>query len=209
MTARPHPRPAIDAEVEVEPLPASAELVRVHHRRFAADEFNPNPEPSARFRPFGDPVVPTLFAAHDADAALAESIFHDVPIRGARQLARAALADRVLSDIATRRELTLIQLHGYGLQRLGITHNDLIESPASAYGWTAEWSQALHAACPDADGMVWMARRFTGRPALILFGDRVGPHDITVLTPARELWLGAGLELVEDCAQRAAIALLS
>jgi hypothetical protein len=178
MTGRPQPRPPLD--VELEPLAAGSELVRVHHRRFAPCEFNPSPGPTARFRPFGDPVVPTLFAARDADVALAESVFHDVPSRGVRQLARAALADRVLSRIAPRRDLTLIQLHGYGLQRLGVTHGELIEAPASAYRWTAEWAQTLHEARLDADGMVWMARRFTGRPALILFGDRVGSDELAI-----------------------------
>ena len=115
-----------------------------------------------------------MYAARDDDTALAESVFHDVPVRGVRRLARAALTGRVLSRIAPVRELRLIALHGYGLKRLGVTHGELIEAPASAYAWTAEWGAALHAAAPDADGIVWMARRFTGRPALILFGDRVG-----------------------------------
>jgi hypothetical protein len=206
VTGRPRPRPPL--AVEVERLAADSELVRVHHRRFAPREFNRTPRPGARLRPFGDPVVPTLFAARDADTALAESIFHDVPIRGVRQLARAALNERVLSRIAPRRELTLISLHGYGLQRLGVTHGELIESTPTAYPWTAEWGAALHAARPDADGMIWMARRFTGRPALMLFGDRVAPDEFAVVTAASGLWLGDGLDWVEAAAQRAGIALL-
>ena len=39
--------------------------------------------------------------------------------------------------------MRLIALHGYGLQRLGITHGELIESPAGAYAWSAEWGAAL------------------------------------------------------------------
>lgn len=206
MTGRPRPRPPL--EVELEPLAPGTELVRVHHRRFAPCEFNPAARPRGRFRPFGDPVTPTLFAARDADTALAESVFHDVPIRGLRRLARAALAERVLSRIVSRRELTLISLHGYGLQRLGVAHGELIESPPTAYPWTAEWGRALHAAHPHADGIVWMARRFTGRPALMLFGDRVGPEDIAVATAPTALWLGDGLDWVEAAAQRAGIALL-
>jgi RES domain len=206
MTGRPRPRPPLD--VALEPLAAGSELVRVHHRRFAPREFNRSRSPTARFRPFGDPVVPTLFAARDPDAALAESVFHDVPSRGTRQLARAALADRVLSRIAPRRDLTLMALHGYGLQRLGVTHGELIEAPASAYAWTAEWARALHAMRRDADGMVWMARRFTGRPALILFGDRVGDDELAVTHDPVALWHGDGLEQVEIAAQRAGVALL-
>jgi hypothetical protein len=207
VTGRPRPRPPLAVELEP-PLPAGTELVRVHHDRYGPVEFNASARPAARFRPFGDPVVPTLFAARDAEVAVAESVFHDVPIRGPRQLARAALAHRVLSRISTRRELRLIQLHGYGLQRLGVTHGELIEAPAAAYPWTAEWGQALHAAAPDADGMIWMARRFTGRPALILFGDRVASNELAVIEPPLALWHSDGLDLIEQAAQQAAIALL-
>ncbi len=206
MSARPRPRPPL--AIELEPLAAGSELVRVHDRRFAATEFNPLARPSARFRPFGETIVPTMYAARDDDTALAESVFHDVPVRGARRLARAALAGRVLSRIAPTRELRLIALHGYGLKRLGVTHGELIEAPASAYPWTAEWGAALHAAASDADGIVWMARRFTGRPALILFGDRVGGGELSVTSAPVPLWYGAGLELVEQAAMRSDIALL-
>ena len=206
MTERPLRRPPL--EVELEPLAAGSALVRVHHRRFAACEFNASAAPLGRFRPFGDPVVPTLFAARDADAALAETVFHDVPIRGLRQLAGAALRERVLSGLAPRRELALIALHGYELQRLGITHGELIEAPASAYAWTADWARALHAAAPDADGLTWMARRFTGRPALMLFGDRVSADELAVTHDPLALWHGDGLARVELAAQQAGIALL-
>jgi hypothetical protein len=203
---RPPPRPPL--EIELEPLPTGTELVRVHHGGFAPDEFNPNTRSRARFRPFGDPVVPTLYAARDQDTALAESIFHDVPIRDVRRLARAALRERVLSRLITARELRLVALHGYGLQQLGVTHGEPIEAPASAYAWTVTWGDALHAGAPTADGLAWMARRFTGRPALMLFGDRVGEDDVAVASAPIALWQGAGLELVEAAAQRAGIALL-
>jgi hypothetical protein len=206
VSERPRPRPPL--AIELEPLAAGSELVRVHDRRFAATEFNPLARPSGRFRPFGDPVVPTMYAARDADTALAESVFHDVPVRGVRRLARAALTSRVVSRIASTRELQLIALHGYGLKRLGVTHGELIEAPASAYPWAAEWGDALRAAAPAADGIVWMARRFTGRPALILFGDRVGGGELSVTSAAVPLWYGPGLELVEQAAMRADIALL-
>jgi hypothetical protein len=204
--ARPRPRPPL--AVELERLAAGSELVHVHDRRFGPDEFIPLPRPAARFRPFGDPVVPTMYAARDDDTALAESIFHDVPNRGTRRLARAALNGRVLSRIAPARALTLVALHGYGLQRIGVTHGELIEAPASAYPWTAEWGAALHAAAPEADGLVWMARRFTGRPALILFGDRITHGALEVVATPTPLWYGAGLEHVEHTAMRADIALL-
>jgi RES domain len=194
-------------------MPAGTRLVRVHDRYRGAIDFNSSPGPVARFRPIGKPVVPTLYAGVDEDEALAESLFHDVPIRPGvmRQYPLAGLDGRVISELAPTRELALIQLHGYGLQRLGVTHGELIETPAAEYEWTAHWARALHAADPRADGLVWMSRRFTEPRAIMLWrGEgRVGRHDLTVTAPARPLWEGAGRELVFEAAQRAGIRIIA
>jgi hypothetical protein len=73
---------------------------------------------------------------------------------------------------------------------------------------TADWAEATHAAAPDADGMIWMARRCTDRPAMVLFGDRIAAGDLSVTSPSMPLWYGRGLELVEEAAMRVGIALL-
>jgi hypothetical protein len=194
-------------------MAAGARLVRVHDRDRGELEFNPSPRPIARFRPIGKPIVPTLYAGVDEDVAIAEGLFHDVPIRPGviRQYPLAGLDGRVISELAPTRELTLIQLHGYGLQRLGVTHGELIEAPAAAYEWTARWAQALYTAVAQADGLVWMSRRFTGRGAVILWQGkgRVGLKDLTVTMPARPLWAGTGRELALETAQRAAIRLIA
>jgi RES domain len=161
----------------------------------------------------GKPVAATLYAGLDEDVAIAEGLFHDVPIRPdtVRQYPLAGLDGRVLSELAPTRELTLIQLHGYGLQRLGVTHGELIETPAAAYPWTARWAQTLYTAAPRADGLVWMSRRFTGRAALMLWRGprRVRPGDLAVTAPARPLWEGPGRELALATAARAAIRLIA
>ncbi len=194
-------------------MPAGTRLVRVHDRYRGAIDFNSSPEPIARFRPIGKPVVPTLYAGVDEDVALAEGLFHDVPIRPdvIRQYFLAGLNGRVISELVPTRGLTLIQLHGYGLQRLGLTHGELIETPAAEYEWTARWARALHAADPRADGLVWMSRRFTGRRAIMLWRGkgRAGHNDLIITTPARPLWEGAGRELVLEAAQRAGIRLIA
>jgi hypothetical protein len=46
------------------------------------------------------------------------------------------------------------------------------------------------------------------RPALILFGDRVGRDELAISHGPVPLWQGEGLEQVEVAAQRASIALL-
>lgn len=209
------PEPAAPGELafEHEALLAGTRLVRVHDRDFEELEFNSSPRPSARFRPIDNPVVPTLYAGLDEHVAIAEGLFHDVPVRPemVRQYPLAGLDGRVISELAPTRELTLIALHGYGLQRLGLTHGELIETPAAAYAWTARWAQALHRAAPRADGLIWMSRRFTGRSALMLWqgAGRVALGDLAIAERARPLWEGAGRELVLETASRAAIRLIA
>ena len=179
--------------IELEPLAAGSEIVRVHHRRFGPTDFN-----APRALPLGDPVVPTLYAARDDHTALVEALFDDVPLHGTRQLARAALAERFLSRLTAVRDLRLIT----------VRERDLIEAPASGYRSTSDWAEALHDAAPDADGLIWMARRGTDRPAMVLFGDRIAAGELTVTGAPLPLWHGAGLELVEDAAMQAEITLL-
>jgi hypothetical protein len=198
---------------ELETMVPGTRLVRVHDRDLHEPQFNSSPRPIARFRPIGTPIVPTLYAGIDEDVALAEGLFHDVPLRpgAVRQYPLVGLDGRVISELAPTRALTLIQLHGYGLQRLGLTHGELIETPAAAYKWTARWAHALHAAVAHADGLVWMSRRFTGRKAVMLWQQaaRVKPGDLTVIAPASPLWEGPGRELVLESAARAAIRLIA
>jgi hypothetical protein len=179
--------------IELEALPAGSEIVRVHHRRFGPTDFN-----APRALPLGDPVVPTLYAARDDRTALVESLFDDVPLQGVRQLARAALAERMLSRLAPVRELRLIT----------VSDRVLIEAPASGYRSTSDWAEALHDAAPEADGLIWMARRGADRPAMVLFGDRIATDGLTVTSAPIALWYGPGLELVEEAAMREEIALL-
>lgn len=207
--------PAAPGELafEIEALAAGTRLVRVHERDYGELEFNSSPRPSARFRPLGDPVVPTLYAGLDEHVAIAEGLFHDVPVRpeAVRQYPLAGLDGRVISELTPIRDLTLIALRGYGLQRLGLTHGELIETPAAAYAWTARWAHALHRAAPRADGLVWMSRRFTGRAAVMLWQEdgRVEHEDLAVVEAARPLWEGAGRELALETAAQGAIRLIA
>jgi hypothetical protein len=209
------PEPPSPAQLSwrLETLAAGTRLVRVHASDYGEIEFNPSVRPSARFRPIGEPVVPTLYAGVDEDVAIAEGLFHDVPIRpdALRHYYLAGLNGRVISELAPTRELALIELHGYGLQQLGVTHAELIETPAAGYEWTARWARALHAADPLADGMVWMSRRFTGRRAMILWEEpkRIEAGDLAITVEARPLWRDAGRKLVLQVAQQAGIRLLA
>jgi hypothetical protein len=170
-------------------VPSGTEFVRVHHRRFAGDEFS-----VPRRLPFGPPVVPTLYAARDDATAIAEALFHDVPPRG--NLPRAALEGRLLTRLRAARDLQLIEL----------ADRSLIDTPAADYARTAKAAERLHAGTPDADGITWTSRRFPTGQAFVLFGDRI--EDLIVIGRPLALDSGDGLRLVEETAMRADVGLL-
>jgi hypothetical protein len=74
----------------------------VHDRDFEELEFNSSLRLGARFRPIGNPVVPTLCAGLDEHVAIAEGLFHDVPVRPevVRQYPLVGLDGRVISELA-------------------------------------------------------------------------------------------------------------
>jgi hypothetical protein len=170
-------------------LPSGTEFVRVHHRRFAGDEFS-----VPRRLPLGPPVVPTLYGARDDATAIAEALFHDVPLAG--NLPRAALEGRLLTRLRATRELRLIELADRGL----------IDTPAADYPRTAQAAARLHAETPDADGITWTSRRFPTGQAFVLFGDRI--EDLIVIGRPLPLDSGDGLRLVEETAMRTDVGLL-
>ncbi|HEX9986536.1 MAG TPA: hypothetical protein VGF69_24980 [Thermoanaerobaculia bacterium] len=105
------------------------------------------------------------------------------------------------------RDLKLIELYGYGLQTLNLTAEDLTATAASEYPATVLWAKALHAAVPEADGIVWMSRQFNTSKAMMLFGDRVESGALTSLE-VHPLASGEGLDLLRHCANEAGISIL-
>jgi hypothetical protein len=198
----------------VETWPSGHGIVRCHDSRFGATELNPGLG-RGRFHPFRDSlgaVVPTLYGASSLDGSLAESVFHDVPIReskGRREIDRRDLRPMLVSTIAARRELTLIQLHGHGLMRLKVSRTELIDSETRQYARTVAWGAALHAAIKGADGLIWVSRKFDTSFSLVLFGDRVRRSDLEVIEPPVPLFLGAGFAEVQRIAELAGITILS
>lgn len=165
-----------------------------------------------RFHPFqssrGD-LVPTLYGASTLDGALSESIFHNVPVRGSKKfIRRYRLKPLLASTIAPRRDLKLIQLHGFGLDRLGLNRAELIDSRIRQYPRTAAWAAVLHARREDADGLIWMSRKHDTSLALVLFGDRVRRNDLEVIEPPVPLFAGDGYVAVKRAAEQADITIL-
>jgi hypothetical protein len=185
--------------------------VRCHDSRFGATEFNPGLG-HGRFHPFTDAkgeAVPTLYGASTLEGALSESVFHNVPLRGPlRSIRRSVLRPMQISTLAPRRPLSLVQLHGFGLRRLGISRSDLVEAEVESYARTAAWAGAFHAWNNEVDGLVWVSRLHDTAFALVLFGDRIARADLEVVEPPLAIFLGEGFARVEDAAEKTKITIL-
>lgn len=191
-------------------------IVRVFNPIYAPNGFNPGPgkaEVKGRFHFFasltGD-VVPVLYGAQSAEAAIAETIFHDVPVAGApRVVLESRLGSASIVELAPTRELQLVELHGFGLARLGVIPEQLTSTDAAEYPQTIAWACALHASRSDVDGLVWMSKQFNSAKALVLFGDRVSPADLAVVDSPQPLGTGPGRAMVDAAANRAGILIVT
>jgi RES domain len=191
------------------------EIIRVYNNAYAPAAFNPGKGAAdirGRFHFFTDSagaVVPALYGSDLEDGALSETVFHDVPIKGPhRAVLESRLKDLSIVTLRTERDLRLAELLGFGLSRFGLRPEDLTTTPASEYPQTIGWAQALHAAFADLDGLLWMSKQFNAAKALVLFGDRVAPGDLTVVAPPLPLSIGPGRAMVDDAANRAGITII-
>jgi hypothetical protein len=160
-------------------VPEGEMLHRVHHPARDANVFNPGVGAPTRFAPLimnGTPV-PTLYAAQTAEAAVCETILHDVPLAGGL-LPYARYAPLVETTLLLSREVRLAKLMGDGLRRLGVAPQELTATSGDVYADTVRWAHAAHGA--GFDGLVWMSARDNTSAAYVLFGDRVSASDLRI-----------------------------
>lgn len=205
--AVPVPPPALTPRLTK--WPKDGLFVRVHRLAFRSTQFHPGGSGvHGRFHFFTDAagaVVPILYGAEAAEAAIAETVFRDVRRGGV--LIRSRLAGLGIAEVRPHRDLRLIELHGFGLRQLDLHPHELTSTDPTEYSATVAWAKALHAAAVEADGLVWMSHQFNAQRALMLFGDRVAESDLDGGLP-RPLSLGEGLEVVERCANDAGIVIV-
>lgn len=191
------PDPPDPFRPDTEALPAGTALYRVHSNARGVAEFNPGVGSATRFGFFADPPVPILYAASTQQAAVAESLLHDIPAAGGI-LPYAAYADKVMGRIRPTRDLRLAKLRGLGLRRLGVEAAQVTDTPASAYPDTVRWAEAAHRA--GYDGIVWTSRKCNDAAAFVIFGDRCAGYLRQDTGFARILQAGAGLDwLIATC----------
>lgn len=169
-----------DFDPQIDTLPAGSWLYRVFSGRSGrtATEFNPGVGAPTRFAFFEDhdgKTVPVLYAAQTQEAAICETLLHDIPASGGA-LEPAQYQDKVMAQLQITRDLRLASFKGTGLRRLKATHDQITSTNAIEYPKTVFWAEAAHDA--DLDGAIWMSNRCNSDSAVVLFGDRVSGSDI-------------------------------
>jgi RES domain len=174
-------------------LPEGHLLYRVLSATRTAADFNPGLGSRTRFGFFGKPVVPIMYAADTEEAAIAETLLHDIPVEGGL-LPYDQYATKVLVRLKVTQRLHVGVLHGTGLRRLKVTAAELTSSPASSYATTVCWAEAAHKT--GLDGLVWMSRQCNDTKAYVFFGDRCAEvfaqdpsHARIFASPADQIWL--------------------
>ena len=176
--------PATLADPNVVSLKAGAIVHRVHGRNFAANDFNPCRGSPTRFAPVYDATgecVPSLYAADTLEAAIHETIFHDVPAAAKRKtVPRTLVQTRAHVRLEVLRDLRLAFLRGPDLRRWRIGRNSLIASSAKLFPETARWAGAIHHQFPEVHGLLWTSNQCDPDTAYLFFGDRVNPEDFSI-----------------------------
>ena len=162
-------------------FPAGSPLERVHDRNYGSRDFNPCQGAPTRFAPIRDDkgeCVPSLYAASSLEAAIYETIFHDIPVTAKRKtVPRKFIQSRIHSRLRTLRDLRLALLHNPDLMKWGLDRNSLITTSPKQYRHTARWAEAIHHQFPDIEGLLWTSNQCDPAVAYIFFGDRVASTD--------------------------------
>lgn len=195
----PTPPPPHPFAPEIVEIRADEKFFRVHPSRYRPVQFNPGFGAGGRFHFFGHPRVPVLYMATTREAAVAETLLHDLPVGKASVLQRRVYEDMVMSGIRVQRTLQIALFHGFGLRRLGVQATQLTDTPTSRYPMTRLWSEAAHRL--GLDGVVWMSRQLNSDQAYVLFGDRVAESELEVVPGSGLVFAGGpGFEwLVNTC----------
>lgn len=166
-------------------LKEGAVLERIHHRNFAANSFNPCQGSPTRFAPIKDgngQCVPSLYASETFEAAVFETIFHDVPAKARRKrIPRNKIEDSAQGRLAVVRSLTLVSLREPDLKRWCIKRSQLIATTPKHYPDTAEWAEAIHLQFPSVEGLGWTSSQCDPATVYLFFGDRVQSGDFKVV----------------------------
>lgn len=166
-------------------LKKGALIERVHNNAYTADSFNPCLGNPTRFAPIEDAsgaCVPSLYAGETLEAAVYETIFHDVPAKAKKKrVPQKKIKDSAQGRLEVLRDLNLVSLREPDLKQWRIKRNQLISSSPKLYAETAAWAEAIHHQFSGADGLEWTSNQCDPKTAYLFFGDRVDSSDFKVV----------------------------
>lgn len=170
--------------------PRADVIHRIHEAIYASDSFNPGIG-DARFSPILDAKgksIPTIYGGETLDCAAMETVFHDVPFApGLKSVAKRKLHGHLYSRVAASSDLLLADLRATALRKLGVTRPQLIETEKDGYPYTRSWAEAIHAQCPNVQGLCWVSRQDDRALAIVLFGDRIDPGLLSPHAPSADI----------------------
>ena len=150
--------------------------------------------------------VPSLYAGRTLVSAICETVFHDVPAEAERKtVPRYQIDRRSHATLQLRRAIRLANLRAADLRKWNVTRADLVASPPTCYGRTAEWARAIHGQFPDVEGMIWTSNQCDPDDVLLLFGDRVAEADLEIAAVRDGASDASFLEDVRVAGERAGI----
>lgn len=188
----------------IEIVVAGTALYRIHGIKYGSTDFNPV-VPRGRFdggRFDSTRVVsPFLYASESVEAAVCEVLLRQVPANASlRRIPRAALRDKRLATLRTRRALSVVDLRGAGLSALG-QDAWLTSCESAEYEMTRQWSDAILRWATEADGLIWRSRRNQELMSYIFYESRCGTDALSE-TDGVGLSDAAGLEQVRAVLQK-------
>jgi hypothetical protein len=205
-------------EADLPPLPATVvptgtPFFRCYDGTWGYDEPNPG-YGDARFSPFDaadSRRVPTLYLGETPEAALLETVFHDVHHDSARLVYESTLRAVLLAHLLTPADLRVADLRDDALTELGLARNQIASTPSEHYPCTRRLARRIHEVGADGgpvDGILWHSRHVELLPAtraevVVVFADRYTPGRggwPRVGPGSQNLFQGAGRLLVERIA---------
>ena len=182
---------------------------RIHLTAFSATSFNPCAGQATRFAPIHSvkgACVPSVYAGSSLDAAIYETIFHDVPAKASfKTVPRQNVVIRSHAELEVVRQIHLVQLRNPDLLKWHIRRKQLIGSSAKRYPQTAQWAEAIHHQFPQAEGLIWTSNQCDPDDSYIFFGDRVTPTDFKLTRGRNGVTDSSFLADVRSSGQRSGI----
>lgn len=179
------------SKINTHKIAAGTALHRVHPDLYSGVEFNPWEHSDARFSTIRDSagtVIPVIYVAETFDAALMETVFHDIPYQqDDKFLDKSKLDGLVHTEVVTTQEILVADLTTKGLRKLGVNPVDLVTSEKDHYPFSRAVAESIIQNNPSIQGLRWMSRQDNTAEAYVLFEPRFSSAPLDQTAPPRGL----------------------